>query len=90
MSEPPGFCLPCAAGQTAQEGMKINQSLTVLGRVIEALNKTAGKDGKMERPPYRDSVLTRVLQVGTQDLLHRPAICMAGDPTPIQPPCYQS
>jgi len=50
-----------AEGQTFEEGKKINMSLTMLGRVIDALvDLSNGKKGVI--PPYRDSMLTRVLQ----------------------------
>jgi hypothetical protein len=39
-----------------RESAAINKSLTVLGNVVDALNKRAS------RVPYRDSKLTRVLQ----------------------------
>jgi len=47
-----------AAGQTLEEAKKINQSLSALGNVINALT-----DGKgHSHIPYRNSKLTRVLQ----------------------------
>eukprot|EP00826_Nyctotherus_ovalis_P022017 TRINITY_DN17208_c0_g1_i3.p1 TRINITY_DN17208_c0_g1~~TRINITY_DN17208_c0_g1_i3.p1 ORF type:complete len:716 (-),score=267.91 TRINITY_DN17208_c0_g1_i3:108-2255(-) len=46
-----------ATGKTLEEAKNINKSLTVLGRVINALT-----DGKSEYIPYRDSKLTRILQ----------------------------
>ncbi len=51
----------CAAeGQTLEEGKLINKSLSALGNVVNALT-----DGKSSHVPYRDSKLTRVLQVHT-------------------------
>ena len=46
-----------AKGQTLEEAKGINKSLTMLGRVINALT-----DGKSPYIPYRDSKLTRILQ----------------------------
>jgi len=46
-----------ASGKTLEEAKNINKSLTMLGRVINALT-----DGKSEHIPYRDSKLTRILQ----------------------------
>ncbi len=46
-----------ATGKTLEEAKNINRSLTMLGRVINALT-----DGKSEHIPYRDSKLTRILQ----------------------------
>jgi kinesin family protein 5 len=46
-----------ATGQTLEEAKGINKSLTMLGRVINALT-----DGKTAYIPYRDSKLTRILQ----------------------------
>lgn len=47
-----------ASGQTLEEAKKINQSLSALGNVINAL--TEGKPGGFI--PYRSSKLTRLLQ----------------------------
>lgn len=46
-----------ASGQRLEEAKKINQSLSALGNVINALS-----DGKSSHIPYRDSTLTRMLQ----------------------------
>ena len=46
-----------AQGERLEEAKKINQSLSALGNVINALT-----DGKSSHIPYRNSVLTRMLQ----------------------------
>lgn len=53
-------CLPRAGatGDRLKEATKINLSLSALGNVISAL-----VDGKSGHIPYRDSKLTRLLQV---------------------------
>lgn len=47
-----------ATGDRLKEATKINLSLSALGNVISAL-----VDGKAKHIPYRDSKLTRMLQV---------------------------
>ncbi len=47
-----------ATGDRLKEANKINLSLSALGNVISAL-----VDGKKKHIPYRDSKLTRLLQV---------------------------
>ena len=47
-----------ATGERLREATKINLSLSALGNVISAL-----VDGKSKHIPYRDSKLTRLLQV---------------------------
>lgn len=49
-----------ATGDRLKEATKINLSLSALGNVISAL-----VDGKSKHIPYRDSKLTRLLQVRT-------------------------
>lgn len=49
-----------ATGERLREGSNINKSLVTLGRVISAL--AAGRRSTMQVIPYRDSVLTRLLQ----------------------------
>ena len=55
-----------ATGTRLKEGSAINQSLTALGNVIEALadNSAASSNSKKKKRlvPYRDSKLTRILQ----------------------------
>ncbi len=49
-----------ATGDRLKEGAGINQSLSSLGNVIRALAEQS--EGKNTRVPFRDSVLTRLLQ----------------------------
>jgi len=51
--------------QTLEEGKLINKSLSTLGNVVSALTATATEPAKKvaAHVPYRDSKLTRVLQV---------------------------
>jgi kinesin family member 5 len=51
-----------ATGATLAEAKKINTSLLALGNVIQALTTSQEKGGHV---PFRDSVLTRLLQVRT-------------------------
>lgn len=51
-----------ASGDRLKEATKINLSLSALGNVISAL-----VDGKAKHIPYRDSKLTRLLQVRSVD-----------------------
>jgi len=48
-----------ATGERLQEGIAINQSLSALSRVIQALAGTAGKN---VQPPFRESKLTLLLK----------------------------
>lgn len=52
-----------AEGQTFDEGKLINKSLSVLGNVVNALTQSDPTSGRSLYVPYRDSKLTRVLQV---------------------------
>ncbi len=49
-----------ATGDRLKEGAGINKSLSCLGNVIHALAEQS--EGKKARVPYRDSVLTKLLQ----------------------------
>jgi kinesin family protein 4/21/27 len=49
-----------AAGDRLKEGININYGLLVLGNVISALGDESRKGSHV---PYRDSKLTRMLQV---------------------------
>ena len=51
-----------ATGDKLKEGANINKSLSALGNVINALSEQC-KKGKKVFIPYRNSKLTRVLQV---------------------------
>lgn len=51
-----------ATGDRLKEATKINLSLSALGNVISAL-----VDGKSKHIPYRDSKLTRLLQVNMDE-----------------------
>ena len=53
-----------ATGDRLKEATKINLSLSALGNVISAL-----VDGKSKHIPYRDSKLTRLLQVNDGHLI---------------------
>ena len=48
-----------ATGDTLKEAIKINMSLTCLGKVIQALSEEGKKNHHI---PYRESKLTRILQ----------------------------
>lgn len=54
-----------AIGDRLKEATKINLSLSALGNVISAL-----VDGKAKHIPYRDSKLTRLLQVKNLKFSH--------------------
>lgn len=51
-----------ASGDRMKEGCSINKSLTVLGLVISTLAEKASGKSKNSIVPFRDSVLTRILQ----------------------------
>ena len=51
-----------ASGDRLKEGCSINQSLTVLGKVISNLADKAMGKGLKTVVPYRESSLTRILQ----------------------------
>jgi len=51
-----------ATGDRLKEGASINSSLTALGQVITALAENSGNGKKKTFVPYRNSVLTRLLQ----------------------------
>ena len=53
-----------ATGQQLEEAKTINKSLSALGLVINALTEDKAKGAHI---PYRDSKLTRVLQVSDVD-----------------------
>ncbi len=51
-----------AEGDRLKEGIAINKSLTTLGMCINILSEKAGGRAKKEVVPFRNSVLTRLLQ----------------------------
>ncbi|CUE71264.1 kinesin-like protein, putative [Bodo saltans] len=51
-----------ATGKTLKEGSNINQSLTSLGKVINALAEGAGTASSKKHIPFRDSALTWILK----------------------------
>lgn len=51
-----------ATGDRLKEGSAINLSLSSLGNCISALATNSGSGEKKVRVPYRDSVLTMLLQ----------------------------
>lgn len=51
-----------ASGDRLKEGTNINKSLVVLGRVISTLSQLAETPNSRALVPYRESVLTRLLQ----------------------------
>jgi kinesin family protein 5 len=50
-------------GLAFDEGKTINKSLSALGNVVNALTQGDGGVNRSSHIPYRDSKLTRVLQV---------------------------
>ena len=58
-----------AVGERLDEAKNINKSLSCLGNVISAL--TENNRGHI---PYRDSKLTRILQVCIQELRQTPVL----------------
>lgn len=52
-----------AVGTTLQEACAINASLSALGRVVMRLGKAAQRGLLPAHIPYRDSLMTRILQV---------------------------
>ena len=68
-----------AEGQRLREGIDINKGLLVLGNVISALGDEK-KKGKTH-VPYRDSKLTRMLQVNFSGN-RRPHVSVHGLPRP--------
>ena len=49
-------------GKNFDQAVNINLSLSVLGRCIDALAKLSKNPKTLDRPPYRESKLTRILQ----------------------------
>jgi hypothetical protein len=70
--------------QTLEEGKLINKSLSTLGNVVSALTATASESNQPQSSkkagghvPYRDSKLTRVLQVTVHTDLHPLNNCLS-------------
>jgi Kinesin motor domain len=59
-----------ATGQRLEESKKINQSLSALGNVIAALTDPKGR----QHIPYRDSKLTRLLEVRVVCAVHEHSV----------------
>ena len=72
-----------AEGARLKEGIDINKGLLSLGNVINAL-----AEGKAH-VPYRDSRLTRMLQVGTQQSANPPALLIFSSPTCLLQGCHR-
>ena len=53
-----------ADAERLREAQSINRSLAALGNVINALSTAEAEDGKVGHVPYRDNLLTRLLQDG--------------------------
>lgn len=70
-----------ATGQRMKEGISINQGLLALGNVISALGDE--KKRGIVHVPYRDSKLTRMLQV-----LSRDACCLVSWLTGFRTHCF--
>lgn len=51
-----------ATGKRLEECQKINQSLSALGNVIQALTEVQSTNSKRSHIPYRNSKLTRILE----------------------------
>ncbi len=62
--------------QTLEEGKLINKSLSALGNVVAALTATDPAKKAAAHVPYRDSKLTRVLQVCSQPMHAMPGSTM--------------
>ena len=60
-----------AEGARLKEGININMGLLALGNVVNALTENKA------HIPYRDSKLTRMLQVGLSEKTHRSAFFFA-------------
>ena len=53
-----------ADAERLREAQSINRSLAALGNVINALSTAEAEEGKVGHVPYRDNLLTRLLQDG--------------------------
>jgi len=71
-----------ATGDSLKEGCRINTSLSVLSRVIEALGTAELHPSKTILPPFRESKLTRILQPSLSGNARMVMIC-CGTPSAL-------
>ena len=62
-------------GKAAADAAHVSKSLLALGNVISAATSPRRNNGYV---PYRDSLLTRILQVGSMDTVRHVPACSLG------------